>query len=94
MVGIIVATVYKCFVKRSLLSPRTAYTLTEATAVPMGELLISYDLMHVQLKQIVTLLKDLNHPIAPGAFRDLWRSWIYFTKENEFENMHAPNPDC
>lgn len=61
---------------------------------PPDHVLVEYDLMKINLREIDNNLLHLGHPIAKGLLRRMWKGWIGFTEENEYDNQRSPTMPC
>ena len=57
-------------------------------------LLISYDLMQVNLDEIEKKIQNASFDLLQGFFRRFSRGWIHFTEENERNNIKAVPQSC
>ncbi len=55
---------------------------------------VTYDLLHVQLKDIERLLEHIGYPVQNSFMNRMKDYFLHFSEKNERDNISAPLPAC
>ncbi len=59
-----------------------------------GQVFIEYDLLRTRLEMIEESIESIGFKLQSGGFTNIKRALIYYTEQNEYDNLTAPNRPC